>query len=217
MPLPASAGRTAPGSAHAAQAAARADPAAACPAPLVGCTRPAHRSHGSPLQVVPPHLLIIPVLSSVTRSPAVRNAAASADHSHPARCSHRPGRHPSALHAGRLYRPGRQLASRDVRDTASVVGCTSRRPERVSGAAPWAVEECGGARVFAQLLQLRQWLTGLPKCSRHCASALVHVETARTRVRDSLGCAMGSSAVMEVHSHSRFGGNVSIVHLPDQI
>ena len=84
-------------------------------------------------------------------------------------------------------------ASRDVRDTASVVACTSRRPERVPGGAPWAAEECGGARVFAQLWQLRQWLTGLPRCSGHCERARGDIETARTRFRDDSGCAMGSS------------------------
>ena len=84
-----------------------------------------------------------------------------------------------------------------------MVACKSRRPERVSGGAPWAVEECGGARVFAQLWQLRQWLTGLPRCSGHCERVRRDVETAQTRFRDDSGCAMGSSGHGGApHSHA---------------
>ena len=109
MPLPASAGRAAPGSTHTAQTAACADPAATCRALLVGHTCPAHRWHGPLLQVVPPHLLIIPVLPSVTRPLAASRATPSADHFNPAHRSHRPGRRPSAPNTGCLYRPGRWL------------------------------------------------------------------------------------------------------------
>ena len=127
MPLPASAGRAAPGSTHTAQTAACADPAATCRALLVGHTCPAHRSHGPRLQVVPPHLLIIPVLPSVTRPLAASRAAPSADHFNPAHRSHRPGRRPSAPNTGRLYRPGRWLCP---------LVCPASKPHSQAGVLP---------------------------------------------------------------------------------
>ena len=89
-------------------------------------------------------------------------------------------------------------ASPDVRDTASVVACTSRRPGRVSGGAPWAVEECGGARVFAQLWQLRQWLTGLSRYSGH-ARGLAETSRRREPVSGMTRGAPWAVVAMEVH------------------